>query len=214
MVHGECAIYPSSLSLSRKGRFRAIFAFHLLLKYTQDVNKTTLLRVLLLLPLGSPASAQTLDVGDIAPDFALRYATKDSIAGEALRLSGAVQQSRVLLAFYPADWSSGCTKEVCGMRDDIASLTGLGIEVLGISGDYVYSHHAWAKHHDLPFRLLSDHRHDVARAYGSFNEDSGFTRRSVFVIDNERRIRYIDLEYSVRDDVDYQSLKRALSVMD
>ena len=97
------------------------------------------------------------------------------------------------------------------MRDDIESLTGLGIEVLGISGDYVYSHHAWAKHHDLPFRLLSDHMHTVARAYSTFNETTGFTRRAVFVVGTDRRILYADPEYSVRDDSDYESLKQALA---
>jgi peroxiredoxin Q/BCP len=96
------------------------------------------------------------------------------------------------------------------MRDDIAAFSELGTEILAISGDYVYSHHAWAKHHKLPFRLLSDHTHEVARLYDTFNETSGYTRRSVFVIDKTGRIRYADKEYSLRDDSDYTALKKAL----
>lgn len=153
---------------------------------------------------------QSLVIGSSAPDFALRYATRDSIASAPLRLSSLIGTKALLLAFYPADWSGGCTKEVCGFRDDIAALEDLGIEVLAISGDYVYSHHEWAKHHNLPFRLLSDHDHAVARAYQSYNESSGYNRRTVFVVDRSGRLAYIDLEYSVRDSADYEALVGAV----
>ncbi len=156
---------------------------------------------------------QDLAVGSPASDFALRYATRDSIASSSLRLSSLVGAKALLLAFYPADWSGGCTKEVCGFRDDISALQDLGVEVLGISGDYVYSHHEWAKRHDLPFRLLSDHDHAVARVYHSFNESSGYNKRTVFVVDRSGRLAYIDLEYSVRDSADYEALVAALKTI-
>jgi peroxiredoxin Q/BCP len=89
----------------------------------------------------------------------------------------------------------------------------LGVDVLAISGDYVYSHHEWAKHHDLPFRLLSDHDHRVARAYDSYNDATGYNRRTVFAIDRSGRIAYLDLDYSVRDDSDYRLLVSALKIM-
>ncbi|MBI4418857.1 MAG: redoxin domain-containing protein, partial [Ignavibacteriales bacterium] len=73
------------------------------------------------------------------------------------------------MAFYPADWSPGCTKELCTFRDSLARLQEPNVEILAISGDYVWSHHAWAKHHEFPFKLLSDHRHTVARLYASSN---------------------------------------------
>lgn len=119
----------------------------------------------------------------------------------------------MLLAFYPADWSGGCTKEVCSFRDDIAMFERLDVDVLAISGDYVYSHHAWAKDLDLPFRLLSDHDHTVARAYQSYNASTGYNRRNVFVVDKKGLIAYVDLEYSVRDDADFKALQSALSRM-
>lgn len=158
----------------------------------------------------SLAQQAKLAVGSAAPDFALPYATRDSVAKTPLKLSEIMGTRNIILAFYPADWSSGCTKEVCTFRDSFSGLQALNAEVLGISGDYVWSHHAWAKHHDLPFRLLSDHRHDVARAYESFNEQTNYTRRAVVVIDTLGKICYMDMEYSVADSLDFERLKKAL----
>lgn len=151
--------------------------------------------------------------GDVAPDFSLPYATRDSVARDSLRLSSFAGRSKVVLAFYPADWSGGCTKEVCMLRDHFAALGELEAVVVGISGDYVFSHHEWAKHHDLPFALASDHDHAVARRYGSYLEGRGFNRRTVFAIDRQGRVGYADMAYSVRDSVSLEKLKVALRQM-
>ena len=151
-----------------------------------------------------------LKVGDHAPDFRLPYATRDSVASDSLSLASLVGRRNVVLAFYPADWSGGCTKEVCTLRDNFTALGALNADVVGISGDYVFSHYEWAKHHDLPFRLASDHSHVVAKQYGSFNDTYGFNRRTVYVIDRAGKIAYFDLAYSVRDSVSFTKLKAAL----
>lgn len=161
--------------------------------------------------LATPVPASAVEVGETAPGFELRYATRDSVAGAPLSLASLLGQSNVVLAFYPADWSGGCTKEVCTLRDNFAALAALEAEIVGISGDYVYSHHAWAKHHDLPFRLASDHDHAVAKLYGSFNAGSGYNRRTVFVIDRGGSLAYRDLDYSVRDSVSFTKLREALA---
>lgn len=148
--------------------------------------------------------------GDPAPDFRLPFATADTLVWEGEALSTAVQQGPVVLAFYPADWSPGCTKEVCTLRDAFAELGSLQATVWGISGDTVFSHRAWAEHHGLPFRLVSDMKHEAARAYGSFNEESGFTRRTVYVIGRGMRVLYADADYSVKDETDFKALKEAL----
>ncbi|MBI4428950.1 MAG: peroxiredoxin [Ignavibacteriales bacterium] len=150
-------------------------------------------------------------VGQKAPDFALPYATKDSIFRTPLRLTETIGKQNIILAFYPADWSGGCTKEVCTMRDDFGSLQKLNADVLAISGDYVWSHYEWAKHHNLPFRLLSDHSHEVAKTYASYNDKNQYNKRTVFVIDKQGNIAYVDPEYSVRDNEDFNRLKEALS---
>jgi len=154
-----------------------------------------------------------LTVGQMAPDFTLPYATKDSVARTPLHLSDLIGTANIVLAFYPADWSPGCTKEVCTLRDNFAALEGLNAQVLGISGDYVWSHHEWAKFENLSFRLLSDHTHDVAKAYDSYNERSHFNKRTVYVIDKSGKIAYIDLAYSVADMESFNKLKQALAAM-
>jgi peroxiredoxin len=152
----------------------------------------------------------TLKVGDTAPDFTLPYATRDSVARDSVTLSAIEGKRNVVLAFYPADWSGGCTKEVCTIRDNFSQLGGANADVIGLSGDYVFSHFEWAKHHNLPFRLASDHNHAVAKKYGSYNEQYGFNRRTVFVVDKAGKIAYIDMAYSPRDSVSFNKLQVAL----
>jgi peroxiredoxin Q/BCP len=176
--------------------------------------KPAALALLLSLAVAAPAfAADAPKVGDAAPGFVMPYATRDSVARDSLSLAGLAGARNVVLAFYPADWSGGCTREVCTLRDNFAALAALDAEIVGISGDYVFSHREWAKHHDLPFRLASDHRHDVARAYGSFNEASGFNRRTVYVVGRDGRIAYADPAYSVRDAASFEKLKAALAEM-
>ncbi|MBI1807254.1 MAG: peroxiredoxin [Ignavibacteria bacterium] len=157
-----------------------------------------------------PQVTENLKVGDEAPDFSLPYATKDSIGSYDLRLSSLFGKQSIILAFYPADWSGECTKEVCTLRDNFPDLSKLNAEILAVSGDYEYSHHEWAKHHNLPFKLIADHKHEVAKTYGSFNEAAGYNKRTVYVIDKQGKIAYIDLSYSVRDMNSFQKLQAAL----
>jgi peroxiredoxin len=153
-----------------------------------------------------------LKVGDPAPDFALPYATKDTIVfTPPLKLSDEVGKKNIVLAFYPADWSGGCTKEMCTIRDEFSDLQKLNAEILPISGDYVYAHQQWAKSQHFPFRLLSDHTHEVAKMYGSYNSMSGFNKRTVYVIDKNGKIAYINLQYDVRTPDDFRQLKEVLA---
>lgn len=164
--------------------------------------------------LASPAAySEELHIGDQAPDFTLPCATKDSIFSDGLKLSDLIGKSNIVLAFYPADWSGGCTKEMCTMRDNFGMLTELGVTVLGISGDYVYSHREWAKYHELPFALLSDHKHDVATRYQSFNAESGYNKRTVFVVDRKGKVAYIDLAYKANSAESFEKLRNALQAL-
>ena len=151
--------------------------------------------------------------GDKAVDFTLPYATKDTMIFEGLKLSSIFGKGPIILAFYPADWSSGCTKEMCSMRDNFSDLQKLEAQIIAISGDYVYSHHAWAQHHNLPFTLASDYSGKIARLYDSWNEENNYCKRTVFLIDNDGKIAYRDLEYSVKDDADFLTLKESLGTL-
>ncbi len=149
--------------------------------------------------------------GSDAPDFSLPFATKDSLGYGDITLSAYFGQKIVVLAFYPADWSGGCTKEVCNFRDNFSALAELGAEILAISGDYPYSHYEWAKYHSLPFPLLSDSRHRVAPVYHSYNESSGYNKRTVYVVDKLGKIGYINMEYSTRDSTSFEKLRDAIN---
>jgi peroxiredoxin Q/BCP len=151
-------------------------------------------------------------VGEAAPDFKLPYATAEKIffrEEERMTLSS-LKGKNVVLAFYPADWSGGCTTEVCTFRDTFMEFGKLNAVVLGVSGDYVFSHHEWAKHHKLPFALLSDHDHSVARAYASYNDKYGLNNRTVYVIDKEGVVRYMNLAFKAGDKKDYDALRAEL----
>lgn len=88
----------------------------------------------------------------------------------------------VVLYFYPADDTPGCTKEACGFRDAWDELQALGAVVLGVSGDDGASHRKFAAKYRLPFRLLSDPEHRVMRAYGAYGEKTMYGRKVVGVI--------------------------------
>lgn len=167
--------------------------------------------VLMVLAGGTEAfSSDPLKVGDKAPDFTLPSATKDSLTGD-VKLSEIVGKNNIILAFYPADWSGGCTKEMCTMRDNFSALSDLGATVYGISGDYVFSHREWAKYHNLQFTLLSDHSHEVAKAYSSYNPDYGMNLRTVYVVNRKGMIAYIDPAYKAGAPESFDKLKDALS---
>lgn len=178
--------------------------------------RNLLVALVSLLIVGSASAAapsDSLRVGDPAPDFTLISATQDSINWTPLSLSSLEGKRNIVLAFYPADWSGGCTKEVCSLRDNFTALSSMNADVLGISGDYPFSHYEWAKFHKLPFRLLSDHKHEVAAKYASYDPASGFNKRTVYAIDKSGKIAYIDLHYSPRDEASLNKLRDALSKM-
>ncbi|MBC7933070.1 MAG: peroxiredoxin [Rubrivivax sp.] len=158
------------------------------------------------------ATAAAPKVGEAAPDFKLPYATQEKLfmkPEEQMSLAS-LRGKNVILAFYPADWSGGCTAEVCTFRDTFADLGKLNAIVLGISGDYVFSHHEWAKHHKLQFPLLSDHDHKVARAYDSYMEQYGMNKRTIFLIDKEGIVRYVNPALKAGDKKDYDALRAEL----
>jgi peroxiredoxin len=157
----------------------------------------------------SAAPVAAPKVGEAAPDFKLPYATAEKLfmkPEEQMSLSG-LRGKNVILAFYPADWSGGCTAEVCTLRDTFAELSKLNATVLGVSGDYVFSHHEWAKFHKLQFPLLSDHDHRVAKAYDSYMEQYGFNKRTIYLIDKDGVVRYVNLAFKAGDKKDYDTLR-------
>ena len=100
-------------------------------------------------------------VGDKAPTF---QATDDQ--GKPWKSSDHVGKKVVVVYFYPADFTGGCTKQACGYRDDFSKLQDAGVEVVGISGDSVKNHAAFKKFHKLNFTLLADPKGEAAAKLG------------------------------------------------
>ena len=115
-----------------------------------------------LLTSGNLASAQdVLKLGDPAPGF---QAQDDS--GKEWKSSEHVGKKVIVVYFYPADMTGGCTKQACGFRDDMKSLVEKGVEVVGVSGDSVRNHQLFKKAHELNFALIADTNGKVAEAFG------------------------------------------------
>jgi peroxiredoxin Q/BCP len=150
------------------------------------------------------------EIGEVAPNFTLPIATKDTILFEGKSLSDFLGRGPVVLAFYPADWSGGCTKEVCALRDAFSEFEKLGATVIGISGDYVFSHKEWAQHHNLPFWLASDHSGKVSTQYASHNPATGYNKRTVYVLSKDGAVRYKNLAFRAGNDEDFKALKDAV----
>jgi len=165
----------------------------------------------LIIGLTGALSAAELEIGSDAPDFILPYASPDTINFDGLRLSQFQGKKYVVLAFYPADWSPGCTTQMCNFRDNFRALDELDAEIIGVSGDYVFSHQAWIEHHGIQFKLASDHQHKVARMYNSYRPKIGMNKRTVFVIDKQGKISYINMDYSAGNPQDFEALQQHLA---
>ena len=121
-------------------------------------------------------------VGDAAPDFEL-----PGTAGRTYRLSD-YRGRKLVLAFYPADFSPVCTRQFCSYRDEGERLEAIDAELLGISPQSVDSHERFASEKSLNVPLLADEDKQVARAYGVVA--GPLVRRAIFVIDRDGVIRH------------------------
>jgi peroxiredoxin len=124
----------------------------------------------------------------MAPDFTLPATT-----GKPVTLSEFRGKSAVVLAFFPAAFTGGCTKEMLAYQASLAKLEGVETPVFGISADNTPSQKAFAEKLSLTFPLLSDFaKRQVAADYGVLIADRGFANRATFVVDKEGRIQHIE----------------------
>ena len=140
--------------------------------------------------------------GEIAPDFILKH--KD---GEMMYLSD-FQGQRVVLYFYPKDDTPGCTKEACSFRDANDVFEEKNIKVLGVSPDDDASHTEFAEKYNLPFQLLADPDHKIAKAYGAYGDKQFMGKnyqgilRKTFLIDEQGKIKKIFDKVNVSEHAD------------
>ncbi len=130
-------------------------------------------------------------------------------------LSSALQTGPVVLAFFPAAFSSVCQNEMCTFRDSIATLGADTAQVFGVSTDTFFALKAWADQQQLNFPLLSDYNKDVIRSYGVVNPDmiglKDIAKRSVFVIDAQGVVRHREVLDDARNEPDYDKVRAALA---
>jgi peroxiredoxin len=151
----------------------------------------------------------SVEVGSTAPDFTLVNQDREPVTLSALR------GQRVILAFFPAAFSSTCTQELCTLRDGLTRLGGANARVLGISVDTFFALKAFQTHQDLAFPLLSDFNKQVIREYGVFNEDmiglKGIAKRAVFVLDEHGVVRHREVLEDARHEPDYEAVFAAVA---
>ena len=151
-----------------------------------------------------------LQPGDHAPDFALPASD-----GSTVRLAD-LRGSRVVLYFYPAANTPGCTTQACDFRDTLASLQGHGYRVVGVSPDTPQTLAGFEATHGLGFTLLGDPSLDVLRAYGAYGEKKLYGKtvtgviRSTFVLDADGLVE--KAMYNVRATGHVAKLRRELGI--
>ena len=138
-----------------------------------------------------------LKVGNKAPDFTLPSNEDAEVSLKDYR------GKKVVLYFYPKDDTSGCTKEACSFRDNLARVKRKGAVIFGVSADSVTSHQKFIDKYDLTFPLLSDESKEMIKAYGVWKEKSFMGRkymgieRTTFIIDEQGKIAHIFPKVSV-----------------
>ena len=151
-----------------------------------------------------------LSPGDTAPDFTL---TSDT--GEDVSLSG-LRGRKVIVYFYPAAMTPGCTTQACDFTDSLESLRGSGYEVLGVSPDKPAKLAKFRERDGLGITLLSDPERETLLAYGAFGEKKLYGKtvqgviRSTFVVDEEGKVELA--QYNVKATGHVAKLRRDLGL--
>lgn len=161
------------------------------------------------------AESVSLSVGDKAPTFEV-----SDDQGKAWKSEDHFGKKIVVVYFYPADMTGGCTAQACAFRDDLGKLADKDVEVVGVSGDTVESHKLFKKAHNLNFPLLADVEGKVADAFGvpktvgaktvkatidGVDYDlvrNVTTKRWTFIIDRDGKIAYKDENVNARQDAE------------
>ena len=153
----------------------------------------------------------SVDVGSKAPDFTLMNQDRQPVA---------LSQQKgkpVVLAFFPAAFSSVCEKELCTFRDSMGQLAKANAQVFGISVDTFFALKAFSDQQKLTFPLLSDFNKQVIRDYGVFNEDmiglKGISKRAVFVLDKDGVVRHSEVLEDARNEPNYQQVYDSLATL-
>ncbi|HXK61235.1 MAG TPA: peroxiredoxin [Acidobacteriota bacterium] len=172
----------------------------------------TVFCVLVAVASAADESAVSVKVGDRAPSFSAVDAD-----GNTWNSADHVGKKYLVVYFYPAAMTGGCTKQACSYRDDLSQLRQAGAEIVGISGDEVENLKAFREVERLNFTLLSDKDGSIARKFGVPVKEGGSIRRAIdgqerdftrgvttsrwtFIIDKEGKIAYVNSQVDAAND--------------
>ncbi len=151
-----------------------------------------------------------LQIGDQAPDFTLFNTEKKEVS-----LSD-YKGKKVVVLFFPLAFTGVCTAELCSLRDDIATYSGIGAEVLAISVDSLFTLEKFKAEQNLPFPLLADFNKEASTAYGAIYEQfvwgmKGVSKRSAFVVNADGKITYAEVLEDAGQIPNFDNVKAALA---
>lgn len=151
-----------------------------------------------------------IEIGQTAPNFTLHDSDKNKVTLSDLK------GQNVLLLFYPQAFTGVCTKELCGVRDNIALYNNANATVLGISVDSVFTLNKFKEDQQYNFTLLSDFNKEVSELYDSIYHDwildmKGVSKRSAFVIDKEGAVRYAEVLENAGEVPNFEKIQEVLA---
>ncbi len=150
-----------------------------------------------------------IETGTKAPEFSLYNSEKIKVS-----LSD-YKGKNVLLLFFPLAFTGTCTKELCGVRDNISQYNKSNAEVVGISVDSIYTLAKYKEEQHLNFQLFSDFNKEVSTLYGSIYQTFGFdmqgvSKRSAFLIDRDGIVRYAEVLDNASEIPDFEAIQKVL----
>lgn len=151
-----------------------------------------------------------IEIGQTAPNFTLHDSDKNKVTLSELR------GQNVLLLFFPQAFTGVCTKELCGVRDNIAMYNNANARVLGISVDSVFTLNKFKEEQQYNFTLLSDFNKEVSALYDSIYHDwildmKGVSKRSAFVIDKEGTVKYAEVLENAGEVPNFEKIQEVLA---
>ena len=152
----------------------------------------------------------TLSPGMPAPLFTLFDSDKQEISLASFR------RSKVLLLFFPAAFTSTCTRELCSVRDELSLYNDVNTKVIGISTDSLYALARYKAEQQLNFTLLSDFNKEASRLYDAIYETFGFnmkgvSKRAAFIIDKEGILQYTEVLENAGEVPNFEAIQKTLA---
>jgi len=149
----------------------------------------------------------SIAVGAAAPDFTLKDQNQKEV-----KLSDFAGKKKVVLVFYPLDWSPTCTNEHACFVNDMKNFETLDAEVLGVSVDSVWSHKAYAEKMGIKYSLLADFhpKGAMSEKYGIYMPEKGITGRSIIIIGKDGKVAWVK-NYDIPVVPDIKEVATALS---